>query len=61
MAFAAVAGVVRWTAMAATTSVAVLAVVQPLHGLTFALLHLACMRLVAATVPTHLAATAQSI
>jgi PPP family 3-phenylpropionic acid transporter len=61
MALAATAGVVRWVAMAATTSVTVLALVQPLHGFTFALLHLACMRLVAKTVPTHLAATAQSI
>jgi PPP family 3-phenylpropionic acid transporter len=61
MTLAAAAGVVRWTVMAGTTSLATLAVVQPLHGLTFALLHLACMRLVAATVPPHLAATAQSI
>jgi PPP family 3-phenylpropionic acid transporter len=60
MALAAAAGIVRWTVMATTTSLATLAVVQPLHGFTFALLHLACMRLIAATVPSHLAATAQS-
>ena len=34
---------------------------QPLHGLTFALLHLACMRLIVQVVPVRLAATAQSI
>jgi len=34
---------------------------QPLHGLTFALLHLACMRLLAENVPQQLAATAQAI
>ena len=37
------------------------AIVQPLHGLTFALLHLACMRVMGAVVPQHLAATGQSI
>jgi PPP family 3-phenylpropionic acid transporter len=35
--------------------------IQPLHGFTFALLHLACMRLLAGSVPAHLAATAQAI
>jgi PPP family 3-phenylpropionic acid transporter len=35
--------------------------VQPLHGLTFALLHLACMRLIARTVPPGLAGTAQAL
>ena len=34
---------------------------QPLHGITFALLHLACMRLLALNVPAHLAATAQAV
>ena len=34
---------------------------KPLHGLTFALLHLACMRLIVQVVPFRLAATAQSI
>jgi len=60
-ALAAAAGVVRWIAMALTTNVAVLALVQPLHGLTFAALHLACMRLMAAIVPQPLAATAQAM
>jgi PPP family 3-phenylpropionic acid transporter len=61
MALAAIAGVLRWVAMALTTDVMALAMVQPLHGLTFAALHLACMRLIAAIVPHHLAATAQAI
>jgi PPP family 3-phenylpropionic acid transporter len=38
-----------------------LSLIQPLHGLTFALLHLACMRLLAQSVPDTLAATAQAI
>jgi PPP family 3-phenylpropionic acid transporter len=37
-----------------------LALVQPLHGLTVAALHMACMRLIAAIVPQRLAATAQA-
>jgi PPP family 3-phenylpropionic acid transporter len=41
--------------------VAALALVQPLHGFTFALLHLACMRIIADTVPWDLAGTAQAI
>jgi PPP family 3-phenylpropionic acid transporter len=61
MALAAIAGVLRWVAMALTTDVMALAIVQPLHGLTFAALHLACMRLIAAIVPQHLAATAQAM
>jgi PPP family 3-phenylpropionic acid transporter len=60
MALAVLAGVVRWTVVARSTSLAALALTQPLHGVTFALLHLACMRTIAATVPPHLAATAQS-
>ncbi len=38
-----------------------LAFVQPLHGLTFALMHLTCMRVIANSVPAHLAATAQAL
>jgi PPP family 3-phenylpropionic acid transporter len=55
---AAVAGVVRWSAMGLTNSIAVLAILQPLQGLTFALLHLVCMRLIGNVVPPGLAATA---
>jgi PPP family 3-phenylpropionic acid transporter len=58
---AALAGLARWLVMASSTSLGALAIVQPLHGVTFALLHLACMRAIAAIVPPHLAATAQSI
>jgi PPP family 3-phenylpropionic acid transporter len=47
--------------MAQTTAVIALALVQPLHGLTFALLHLACMRLIAQTVPAGLEGTAQAL
>jgi PPP family 3-phenylpropionic acid transporter len=61
LAAAAVAGVLRWGVMAQTTDEIAIALVQPLHGLTFALLHLACMRVIADTVPRDLAATAQAI
>ena len=60
-AIAALAGILRWTVMAQTTDVMALALVQPLHGITFALLHLACMRLIARTVPHGLEGTAQAI
>jgi MFS transporter, PPP family, 3-phenylpropionic acid transporter len=60
-ALAAFAGLVRWVVMAQTTDVVALALVQPLHGLTFAALHLSCMRLIVAVVPPHLAATAQAL
>jgi PPP family 3-phenylpropionic acid transporter len=58
---AAGAGIARWTVAAFTTDPVLLSLVQPLHGLTFALLHLACMRLIVQVVPVRLAATAQSI
>ena len=58
---AAVAGAARWIVEAFTAEIAALVLIQPLHGFTFALLHLACMRLLANIVPTHLAATAQAI
>jgi MFS transporter, PPP family, 3-phenylpropionic acid transporter len=61
MAVAATAGLLRWVVVASTTAVTALALVQPLHGLTFAALHLACMRVIAAVVPSGLAATAQAI
>jgi MFS transporter, PPP family, 3-phenylpropionic acid transporter len=51
----------RWAVMAQTTEVMALALVQPLHGITFALLHLACMRLIARIVPLGLEGTAQAI
>jgi PPP family 3-phenylpropionic acid transporter len=60
MALAAAAGVLRWTVMALTTDIVALSLVQPLHGFTFALLHLACMRVLARTVPAGLEGTAQA-
>jgi MFS transporter, PPP family, 3-phenylpropionic acid transporter len=47
--------------MAQTTDIAALASVQPLHGFTFALLHLASMRVITDTVPSALAGTAQAV
>ena len=61
LAVAALAGMLRWAVMAQTTNVIALALVQPLHGITFALLHLACMRLIARIVPQGLEGTAQAI
>lgn len=61
LAVAALAGVLRWTVMAHTADVAMIALVQPLHGVTFALLHLACMRLIVGMVPPGLEGTAQAI
>jgi PPP family 3-phenylpropionic acid transporter len=61
LATAALAGMLRWAVMAQTTDLIALALVQPLHGITFALLHLACMRLLAQVVPQGLEGTAQAI
>jgi MFS transporter, PPP family, 3-phenylpropionic acid transporter len=58
---AAVAGVVRWAVMAETGWLPAIAAIEALHGLTFALLHLTCMRLLAECVPRHLAATALTL
>jgi MFS transporter, PPP family, 3-phenylpropionic acid transporter len=58
---AASAGVVRWSVTAVTAWLPAMALVEPLHGLTFALLHLACMQMLSVVVPPALAATAQSI
>jgi PPP family 3-phenylpropionic acid transporter len=55
------AGVIRWTVAAFTTSPGLLACIQLLHGLTFALFHLAAIRLIVAVAPVRLAATAQAI
>jgi MFS transporter, PPP family, 3-phenylpropionic acid transporter len=61
LAVAALAAVLRWAVMAQSSEVMALALVQPLHGITFALLHLACMRLIARTVPHGLEGTAQAL
>jgi PPP family 3-phenylpropionic acid transporter len=55
------AGVLRWSVAAFTTWPLILACIQPLHGLTFALFHLAAIQLIVAIVPVRLAATAQAI
>jgi PPP family 3-phenylpropionic acid transporter len=60
MMLSAVAGVIRWGAAAMTAWFPVMALVEPLHGLTFALLHLACMDMIGRVVPANLAATAQA-
>jgi PPP family 3-phenylpropionic acid transporter len=57
-ALAALAGVLRWAVMATTADPAVQFLLQPMHGLTFAALHLATMRLLAEEVPARLSATA---
>jgi PPP family 3-phenylpropionic acid transporter len=61
MILAAAAGLVRWIVVALTPAIGALALVQPLHGLTFAALHLACMRVIPTAVPANLAATAQAM
>jgi len=58
---AAAAGVVRWSVASVTTSALALSIIQPLHGFTFALLHLASMSMMQTLVPARLAGTGQSI
>jgi len=60
LALGAGAAVVRWAVMAQTANVAAFAAIEPLHGLTFALFHLGCMRIIAETIPRSLAGTAQA-
>ena len=60
LALGAGAAVVRWGVMAQTANVTALAAIEPLHGLTFALFHLACMRIIAETIPRSLAGLAQA-
>jgi MFS transporter, PPP family, 3-phenylpropionic acid transporter len=61
MALAALTASLRWSVMSHSSSVAVLASIEPLHGVTFALLHLACMRIIVLVAPAALAATAQAM
>jgi PPP family 3-phenylpropionic acid transporter len=61
LALGAAAAVMRWGVMAQTADVTILALIEPLHGLTFALFHLGCMRIIADTVPPDLAGTAQAL
>ena len=50
-ALAASAGVIRWSVTAVTAWLPAMALVEPLHGLTFALLHLACMQMLSVVAP----------
>jgi len=61
MALAAITAAIRWTVLGQTSSVLALGCAEPLHGITFALLHLACMRILVMVTPATLAGTAQSI
>jgi PPP family 3-phenylpropionic acid transporter len=58
---AALAAVLRWTAMAFDPPLGLLIALQTLHGLTFGATHLAIVNLVADAVPAELGATAQSV
>jgi MFS transporter, PPP family, 3-phenylpropionic acid transporter len=60
-ALAASTGIVRCSVTAVTAWLRAMALVEPLHGLTFALLHLACMQMLSEVAPPALAATAQGI
>jgi PPP family 3-phenylpropionic acid transporter len=61
LALAATAGIARWLVIGWTVEAGWLALVQPLHGVTFALLHLACMRLIGRIAPAGLEGTAQAL
>ncbi|HEX6443253.1 MAG TPA: MFS transporter [Stellaceae bacterium] len=58
---AAMGGMLRWSIEAETVWLPGVALIQPLHGITFALLHLGCMQRLADTVPPRLAATALTV
>lgn len=60
LAVAASCGLLRWAVLAQTADVAALGLVQPLHGFTFALRHLASMRIITDMGQPALAATAQA-
>ena len=51
----------RWAVEAETAWLPAMALIQPLHGITFALLHLGCMQRLAESVPPRLAATALTV
>ena len=61
MLLAGAAGIVRWSTAAVTAAFPAMVLVEPLHGLTFALLHLACMDVIGRVVPAAAAATAQTV
>ena len=55
------AGMVRWTAMAFTTELGALVVLQALHSCTFAACHLGAMAFLQRALPAHGAAIGQSL
>ena len=57
----AIAGLVRWTAMAFDPPLAALMALQVLHGLTFGAAHLGALHFMSAHVPPSEAATAQAV
>jgi PPP family 3-phenylpropionic acid transporter len=61
LALAGLAGVLRWSVLAATTALPALIAVQALHALTFGAAHLAAMHFIARAAPPGLSATAQSL
>ncbi|WP_267425301.1 MFS transporter [Methylobacterium sp. GC_Met_2] len=61
IAVAAIAGALRWAVLGATVVVPWLAAAEALHGLSFALLHLACLGLIEQTTPPELRATALAL
>lgn len=61
IAVAACAGGLRWAVLASTTAVPWLAAAESLHGLSFALLHLACLGLIEASTPADLRTTALAL
>ncbi|SEG26216.1 MFS transporter, PPP family, 3-phenylpropionic acid transporter [Methylobacterium sp. 190mf] len=61
IAVAACAGGLRWAVLASTTALPWLAAAESLHGLSFALLHLACLSLIEASTPADLRTTALAL
>ncbi|WP_457106103.1 MFS transporter [Methylobacterium sp. P5_C11] len=58
---AACAGALRWAVLGSTTAIPWLAAAEALHGLSFALLHLACLGLIEESAPADLRATALAL
>jgi len=61
IAVAACAGALRWAVLGSAVVVPWLAAAEALHGLSFALLHLACLGLIEQTTPSDLRATALAL
>lgn len=61
MLLAGVAGMIRWSTATATAWFPAMMLTEPLHGLTFAPLHLACMEVIGRVAPASMAAAAQTV